>query len=214
VKKLLALCVLVLAVSVRPTQAAALLVDPSGVLTGATGVVVNGTLFDVSFRSGSCNSVFNGCDPATDLLFTDSASALAASQALLDQVFLGHNPGNIDPFTPGLFDSHPGLTQGCTDAAFRECIALTPYGFSGGTQLLAGFAINYGSVFEDFGEKTDEAVLSSIVGGGTVTSGIQTFAVWSPSSVTSAVPEPSTLVLVGSGLIAVMRRARRIARTP
>ncbi len=195
-KKLLPLCVLVLGLGVGQAHASAILqIDGAGFLTGATGVMVNGTAYDVSFQAGSCNSVFNGCDPVEDLLFTSAASALAASQALLDQVFLGENIVG-DPFGPGFFDSHPGLTQGCTAAAFNVCIAQTPYGFSQGTFLLLGIATNYGPVTG----RTDEASLSNIVGGGTVTSGIQTFAVWSVSPV-ATVPEPSTVALLGPGLI-------------
>jgi hypothetical protein len=217
VKKLLPLCVLVLALGVDPAHAASLLVDANGILTGATGVMVNGTSYDVSFQAGSCNSVLNGCDPTEDLFFTSDLLALAASQALLDQVFIGTNPGNIDPMSPGLFDDHPGLIGGCTEGAFRECTALTPYGFSGGAQLLVGFATNYGAFF-DGSALIDYASLGSIVGGGTPTLGIQTFAVWSASPVTpTPVPEPSTVVLLGSGLIAAMRplsrRAQRLFRT-
>jgi len=210
--------VLVLSLGVVPAHAASLLVDGNGILTGATGVIVNGTSYDVSFQAGSCNSVFNGCNPTLDLFFTSGPLALASSQALLDQVFIGTNPGNIDPMSPGLFDDHPGLIRGCTEGAFRECTALTPYGFSGGTQLLVGFATNYGAFF-DGSALIDNASIGSIVGGGTVTAGTQTFAVWSASPVTpTPVPEPSTVALLGSGLIAAMRpfarRARRLFSAP
>ena len=61
-KKLLPLCLLVLGLGASPAHAAILVVDGSGMLTGATGVMVNGTPYDVSFQGGSCNAVFNGCD--------------------------------------------------------------------------------------------------------------------------------------------------------
>jgi hypothetical protein len=87
-------------------DAATLLVNGSGLLTGATGVDVGGTLYDVEFVEGSCVALFDGCDAVTDFDFTTAADVLAASQALLDQVFL-------DVSGQGTFDTRPSLTFGC-----------------------------------------------------------------------------------------------------
>lgn len=66
----------------------ALQVNSSGVVTGATGVNVAGSLYDVNFVDGTCASVFGTCDSA-HFAFTTDTSAVNASQALLDQVFVG-----------------------------------------------------------------------------------------------------------------------------
>jgi hypothetical protein len=126
--RFLALVVLVLGWTVTSVHASALLVVSGGILTGAKGVDVGGTLYDVEFMDGTCVALFNGCDnPATDFTFTTQADALAASQALLDQVFLDGGQGN--------FDSTPSLTVGClvNDDA-TGCLALTPFALSQYTQ--------------------------------------------------------------------------------
>ena len=102
-------------------DAATLLVNGSGILTGATGVDVDGTLYDVEFVDGTCVALFDGCDSVTDFTFSSEADALAASQALLDQVFLDTAQGD--------FDADPGLTSGCINTTFGVCEVWTPFGF-------------------------------------------------------------------------------------
>jgi hypothetical protein len=97
-------------------NAATLLVNGSGILTGATDVNVGGTLYDVEFVDGTCVALFDGCDSANDFDFSTEADALAASQALLDQVFVNTAQGS--------FDSDPSLTFGCSST----CFASTPFG--------------------------------------------------------------------------------------
>lgn len=60
-----------------------LLVNGNGLLTGANGVDVNGTLYDVTFQEGSCVALFSGCDSAADFAFGTDVAASAASSALL-----------------------------------------------------------------------------------------------------------------------------------
>lgn len=61
---------LALAIFVAPTtgSAATLLVNDDGILTGANGVNVGGTFFDVRFATGTCIELFSGCDEVEDFL--------------------------------------------------------------------------------------------------------------------------------------------------
>ncbi|WP_299436630.1 VPLPA-CTERM sorting domain-containing protein [uncultured Rhodospira sp.] len=91
------------------TQGVTLLVgsvgDQDGQLMGANNVDVNGSLYNVLFKEGSCESLFNGCvESAFD--FSDWQDAGDAAQALLDQVLV--DEGGY------LFDSDPTLTWGIT----------------------------------------------------------------------------------------------------
>jgi PEP-CTERM motif-containing protein len=95
--------------------AATLIVDGTGELTGATGVDVGGTFYDVEFLDGTCVSVFSGCDSDSDFAFNTQAAAQAAGQALLDQVFIG------------IYDTSPELTAGCEDPLV--CRPNIPYDF-------------------------------------------------------------------------------------
>ena len=58
-RKLAVVCTFALAS--QASTAAILQVNSFGILTGATEVDVGGTLYDVTFADGSCNSLFNGC---------------------------------------------------------------------------------------------------------------------------------------------------------
>jgi hypothetical protein len=141
-----------------------------GQLMGASGVIVDGSSYNVEFLDGTCIALFSGCNEASDFTFQTEIAAVAASQALLDQVFL-----DIGGF---FFDSAPSLTLGCNDP--NGCAALTvhdPIDAFGG--MVA--ALNGDEMF----------IMSGVfpgVGGdpsGDLTLNVQNvYAVWSP------VPEP------------------------
>lgn len=83
-------------------------------LTGATDLNVEGTLYSVEFKDGTCQSVFSGCDELSDVDFSTEAAARAAGEALLDQVLIG------------LVDDTPGLQFGCLLGG-QDCITLIPF---------------------------------------------------------------------------------------
>ena len=126
-------CFLLLVFSTSSINAATLNVH-NGILIGAKGVIVGGAVYDVTFQDGSCISLFDGCDEASDFFFPDLDAVHEANLALLDQVFID---------TPaGLFDSNPGLTNGCGSSIV--CNGNTPFGeYTPGLQTIRiGFVRN------------------------------------------------------------------------
>ena len=175
-----------------PTSAADLTVDSNGILTGATGVNVGGTLYDVSFLDGTCVALFSGCTESTDFDFTTGASAEAAAQALLDQVFVG------------VYDANLNAISGC---AYFYCYTFIPYEGHQPHYALAGYAFN-SEVFVDYSQRgywnnedTSQYDYFNI-------------ARFSPSQA-GVVPEPATwaTMLLGFGAVGFSMRRRRSAST-
>ncbi len=173
-------------------NAATLDIDGTGGLLGALGVEVEGAFYDVEFVDGSCITLFGGCNEDSDFVFDQApATALAASQALLDQVFI-NVPSGFD------YDGDPSLINGCSDPG--ACLVLTPVtvnGPSSGLIYSAG-AFNSHPLSTHGDGSVDRTVSSSSIFFGPnldlSNAADMTFARW------SAVPEPNTALLFGVGL--------------
>ncbi len=162
-------------------------IDGSGQLTGATGVDVAGTLYDVTFVDGTCSALFSGCDDASDFTFQTGAAVMAAAAALFDQVLI-----DTPPF---LFDTNPALTAGC--GSTRGCLTLIPF------NIFSPFIVRAGEVVNGRNTSLDFRIRDIGPGGDTTGSPFFNFAQFTASaSVNQApVPEPGTILLLSSGLL-------------
>jgi hypothetical protein len=195
--KLFFVAIVTLMVSSVPVSASPiLLVNASGVLTGALNVVVGGTFYDVAFVDTSCVAAYSGCDASSDFSFTTAADAQAASQALLDQVFVNGPSGN--------FDTSPALTFGCT-SSLVHCQAWTPYALGGQAVALSALATNGPGVDSDF------VAFAGVANSASFAAFVDsTLAQWTPAA--AAVPEPTSMILLGTGLAGLAARGYRRAR--
>lgn len=192
---------------VAPGHAATFIVNGSNKLTGANGVEVLGGIYNVEFIDSTCSAIFGGCDEQSDFLFQTSTEALAAAQALIDQVFLDGPQGN--------FDTHPELTLGCT--ALHSCMALVPYQLvvQANPAVNAGAAINGPLDVEDYAAFSGAFVSDNL--GTYQAAPLVTYArftlVQAPPP-PPAVPEPTSwaLMIGGLGLVgATIRRRTTVA---
>jgi hypothetical protein len=177
---------------------------------GATGVEVNGASYDVAFLDGSCNSLYNGC---TGLPFTTSSEALAASQALLDQVMIPQGiSANNHYLINGIGDVSNNILGDVSNNILGGAFILTPAAESWGTLLALGISGSFNWL--PYNNATYTAEFSSITSpylySGVIPSD-EVLAVWTPAAV-SAVPLPAAAWLFISA-IAGLAGAKRLSRS-
>ena len=165
-------------------------IDVNGQLTGATGIDINGSLFDVEFLKGTCSGLFAGCDESSDFFWTTQSEAIDASNALGNQIFNSLNP---------IFNSSPELIYGCSSTLVCDIRSL--YGFAFGSPNLTA-AYNY-SVRG--GENLVQPWLFERVT--EIASPIVSYAWWSAATVKpgpNPVPAPQTLGLFLLGVFGLV----------
>ena len=206
--------VLMLAAFGNASSSVILIVDGGGQLTGARNVAVLGNLYDVEFIDGTCATLFSGCDESSDFTITDSLTAEAAAEALLDQVFVDSPLGS--------FDSKVDVTQGCASVASQPdewCFAIIPFSLAtlfGQPAIAFTFAFNSEIESEDrvgsSGEPSIDLKASSRYPSGCDTTTDPCFAldaVFARFTQSSAAPEPSATALMALGLLGAWVGVRR-----
>lgn len=157
-------------------EAATLNVD-SGQLLGATGVLVGGVSYNVSFQGGTCVDLFGGCDSVADFVFQSKDEAEAASVALSQQVFDAAET-QFGTFGLGLPDCD------------LICFLLTPYSRSGPSVETASLVL--------FGLSPEGLQAPVAIPVGDDVSQFRVYALW--TSPTAAVPLPAAAWLLLSAM--------------
>lgn len=167
-----------------------------GELLGAGDISIAGLsgTYSVEFVEGTCVGIFNGCDnPADDFAFTTEADAIAAAQALLDQVFLDPASGG-----PDTFDTDPEKTFGCF--GLSTCTAYIPWDIGTANE---GIAWTVGARNGAGGSTgfNDNVIVDTALGDDewdSSTLGPSVYAVFS-----AEIPVPGAVWLFGSALLGV-----------
>ncbi len=164
-------------------------------LLGAKNVVIDSTIWNVSFEDGTCAEVFSGCDQDSYFTFNSRHFARLASQALLDQVLIDILP----PQYPSKYDSNPEMISGIENIFWS--LIITPYAVGDGNLLPtfdAAVAVNYSSdVSNNDLVVTWEDTLTTFSGD---TDKSAVYAKWSLVSI----PEPMTSALLAIGLLSLI----------
>lgn len=176
--------------------AVSLVTDSADNLLGANGIVIDDYIYNVRFQDGSWPGLGLSVMFSTDAPYPSQIEK--ASKALLDHVFVGK------------YDTNPALTNGCSDAL--NCLILTPSSFFwNGSTTRAVLQVTYnnssvnGDTFDTTTQINYNADTSVEIPG--ALGAVLVYAVWTNVGPVSAVPEPSSLMMLmaGFGLLITKR---------
>lgn len=169
----------------------------SGELVGATHVLVNGVYYDVEFVNGTAEELYSG-GQGYNFTFTDQGAAGNASNALLEQVFIDTDQED--------FDSDPTLTFGI-DYLYGD--VMTPYysvyNYISQTVNVFFLSAHNAGLLNDgtnnYPYYDGVVSISADEASDTSNDNSRVYTIWTVSTDPPSVPEPTTILLLGTGLL-------------
>ncbi len=192
--------------------------DGNGVLTGVTGLSVDGAVYDVQFQTGACATVFpDGCAVNGSAVFTVSA----VTENTFSTALFGLG---LDSYVQQGGNSSPSLTmiQGCdvpTTGAIA-CSIFVPFQISpGGGPLVQAIELDL-TVSPSSGGTNSASIIDISYDSAGITSlspdtALSPNQTWAVFTAETAAPEPGTaaLLLAGAaGLAGARGKKKRAAR--
>ena len=188
------------------------------VVVGATGVNVNGAIYDLTFisrQSMTCADIFSGCDGIDDFPFGVNIPASAPSLTQLGEI-VAATAALQEQVLPLIVSSQ--FVEGCTTSNLRACVLQIPYSIrntvNGSATVVTSqteFEARISGVIITDANIVFETLTTQLAPNGASDAFVK-FELVTPSPVPVPVPLPATLWLMGTaliGLVGVARRRRR-----
>lgn len=203
INKMIWFCVFAFGMLASNAYAVTLEINASGLLSGVSGVNLNGQQYNVAFMDGTCDSVYGPCnEQGLNLMFHNYSDARAANSALISQAFSSAANGTFE-YAGNIAGCSPQLTLTGICQLNTPFSAYVRYNY---VEAASGYVYTMGSHGPYVGNTNGFRLTDDL---GTMQYANQyVWARWTAAPV-SPVPEPSIFALMCIGLVPLVARLRK-----